>query len=74
MRDLVEKYGISLDETAFIGDDLSELPAMEICGASACPADAVDEVKAIADYICRKKGGAGAVREFIEWLIQKKVD
>jgi len=69
IRELAESYGFRMKEAAFIGDDLSDLPAMKICGVSACPADAAAAVKAAADYICKRNGGDGAVREFIEWLI-----
>ena len=34
-----------------------------------CPGDAVEAVKSVADYVCEKNGGNGAVREFIEWLV-----
>lgn len=57
-------------EVAYIGDDLNDLECMELCGMSACPADAVEEVIRKADFVCSKKGGEGAVREFIEHLIK----
>lgn len=69
-----EKYGLRNDEIAYIGDDLSDLSAMLFCGVSACPADAVSQIKTVADYVCTKKGGEGTIHEFIEWLIQNKVD
>ena len=62
-----------MDEVAYIGDDLPDLEVMmavkEAGGLVGCPADAVKEVKEIADYICERNGGNGAVREFIEWLV-----
>lgn len=62
-----------LDEVAYIGDDLTDLDVMiavkEAGGLVGCPADAIKEVKEIADYICERNGGNGAVREFIEWLV-----
>lgn len=57
---------------AFIGDDIQDIPAMEISEYSGCPSDAVYEVKTIVDYICDNRGGGAAVREFIEWLLYKK--
>lgn len=54
---------------AYIGDDINDLEAMKLVGTVGCPADAVNEVKEIADYICEAKGGEGAVREFLEWLV-----
>lgn len=61
-----------LDEVAYIGDDLPDLEVMmavkEAGGLVGSPADAVKEVKEIADFVCEKNGGNGAVREFIEWI------
>jgi len=69
LQAVAEKYDISLGETAFIGDDLNDLTAMTICGLSACPTNAADEVKAAVDYVCIRDGGNGAVREFVDWII-----
>ena len=71
MKELAEEMGCELSETAFIGDDLNDLAAVSIAGLSGCPADAVEEIKSAADYICKAKGGEGAVREFAEWVIRK---
>ncbi len=68
---ILQKEGISLEETAYIGDDLNDLECMKIAGLSACPADAADKVKEEADYITEHPGGHGAVREFIEWIISR---
>ena len=65
----------SLKNVAYIGDDITDLPCMEQVKASggivACPADAVDEVKAVADFVSVRIGGSGAVREFIGFLEKK---
>lgn len=66
---LVEKTGIPPEEMAYIGDDLPDMSAMTIVGLAACPADAVDDVKKLCHYICEKPGGKGAVREFIEAVL-----
>lgn len=62
-----------LKSVAYIGDDINDLPCMksvkEAGGIIGCPADAVHKVKEISDYICKTKGGDGAVREFIEWIM-----
>lgn len=62
-----------LKSVAYIGDDINDLPCMksvkEAGGIIGCPADAVQKVKEISDYICKNEGGDGAVREFIEWII-----
>lgn len=77
MKELAEKYKLSIneegviEECAYIGDDLLDVPGMELAGVCGCPADAADEVKNISDYISSYKGGNGAVRDFIEWLTLK---
>jgi 3-deoxy-D-manno-octulosonate 8-phosphate phosphatase (KDO 8-P phosphatase) len=68
---IVEKYHCSLHEVAYIGDDLNDLECMKLCGISGCPADAVDQVKIAAHYICNAKGGEGAVREFVEYFVDE---
>jgi len=64
-----EELNITPNEVAFVGDDINDIEIMEICGLSACPADAVNEVKSVADIILSKDGGKGCVREFLdEWI------
>ncbi len=62
-----------LKSVAYIGDDINDLICMKVVkengGLVGCPADAVNEVKRIADYIAPHNGGDGAVRDFIEWLV-----
>ena len=72
IRELAEEMGCTLEEVSFIGDDLNDLAAMRIAGLTGCPADAVQEVKDEADYICRLKGGEGALREFAEWVVNRQ--
>ena len=75
MREIAEKYGISADENdiykevACVGDDIIDIKCMEHCGLIACPADAVDEVKKISDFISDFNGGNGAVRDFINHIV-----
>lgn len=62
-----------LDTVAFIGDDLNDMPCVDLVknggGVIGCPADAAKEIKAKADFIAEHKGGEGAVRDFIEWIL-----
>lgn len=67
---LLQAEKISLEETAFIGDDLNDLECMQIVGLRACPADAVKRIKEEVHFIAEKPGGQGAVREFIDWMIE----
>jgi len=65
---------IPLELMACMGDDENDLPMMKICGVTGCPLDAVDSVKNQCAFISTKLGGYGAVREFIEWLINRGVN
>ena len=63
-----------LSKVAYIGDDLNDISCMKLIkeagGYVGCPLDAVSEVKKLADFVSEYKGGEGAVREFIEWLLK----
>ena len=66
----------SLANVAYIGDDIIDLPCMlpikSAGGLIGCPKDAVKQVSEISDFISSKDGGNGAVREFIEWIIEQQ--
>ena len=72
LRELAEHYKVQPDEIAYIGDDLNDLDCIRYCGLTACPADAVAPVISQVDYVCKRDGGRGAVREFIDWMVQKE--
>lgn len=61
-----KEMDIPMSEIAFIGDDLNDKAVMEAVGLSICPADANDAIKEIADLVMTKKGGRGAIREFVD--------
>jgi 3-deoxy-D-manno-octulosonate 8-phosphate phosphatase (KDO 8-P phosphatase) len=69
MRDIQHRHGLRDDEIAFIGDDLFDLPLLNIVGLSAAPPNALPEVRKAVDYITRNPGGEGAVRELIDVII-----
>lgn len=71
LNKLLVKYSLSLDEVAYIGDDINDLGVMSKVGFSACPKDAVPEVLERVDYIASKNGGRGAVREIFEKLMKE---
>ncbi len=62
--------GVKPEEAAMIGDDLPDLPIFRRVGLAVAVADAVDEVKEAADLVTTRKGGKGAVREVIEYLLK----
>ncbi len=71
-HELREKLGLRDENIAYVGDDLPDLPPMELAGFSIAVANAVAAVKAVADYITRLPGGAGAVREVCDlWLCKR---
>lgn len=70
LNKIIEKYNISLDEVAYVGDDINDLGIMSIVGFSACPHDAVDEVIKRADFVSKYNGGNGAVREIFEKIMK----
>ncbi len=73
LEGIMEKYNISFDEIAYMGDDLPDICILEKVGLKGCPADAVDEVKEIANFISSKNGGRGAVREFCDYILKKGI-
>ena len=72
LRAVAEKLDVPVEQAACVGDDLNDLPMMEICGMAACPGNAVQAVKERCDYVCAAAGGRGAVREFIDWLLRER--
>ena len=64
------EWEIRLQEIAYVGDDVGDLECLQQVGASFCPADAVADVRTKAAYICSRAGGAGAVREICDLLLQ----
>ena len=77
VKDKVEKLKSlvsDFSEVAYIGDDLNDFACMAAVksfgGLVGCPADAVEKVKAIADYVAIHNGGEGAVRDFVEWICE----
>ena len=69
LNEIAAELHIPAEEIAYIGDDLNDLECIRYCGHTGCPADAVPEVMGAVDYVCKRNGGSGAVREFIDHLI-----
>jgi 3-deoxy-D-manno-octulosonate 8-phosphate phosphatase (KDO 8-P phosphatase) len=69
LKQIAKKYKCDFDEIAYIGDDESDLECMKLCGIKGCPADAVNDVKKVANFVSQRNGGDGAVREFIDYLL-----
>ena len=69
LRSFSERNGVPLNEICFMGDDLNDVPALEIAGLTAAPADAQPCVLNKASLVAKRCGGNGAVREIIELLL-----
>ncbi|MEM1262302.1 MAG: HAD-IIIA family hydrolase [Pseudomonadota bacterium] len=66
---LLQELAIAASESAFVGDDVPDLPPMQHVGTAIAVANAVPEVLAMADKVTDKRGGHGAVREVCDWLM-----
>lgn len=67
--DMCARLGANPKQTLYIGDDVNDLPAMERAGLSACPIDARPAVRARVDLVLEAQGGAGALREVVEMVL-----
>ena len=69
-QEWLTKQGLTAADILYMGDDIPDLENMRTVGLPVCPADAVEEVKAISSYISSRKGGDGAVRDVIEKVMK----
>ena len=70
LKRVCEKEKINLENVIYMGDDLSDLPVLQVVGIACAPADAVSEIIDVSHYVCINKGGHGAVREVCDLLFQ----
>lgn len=69
-KELCEKLGVTMNEVAYIGDDINCIDLLTAAGVKACPADACDKVKVIPNIeVMTRRGGEGCVREFAEMIL-----
>jgi 3-deoxy-D-manno-octulosonate 8-phosphate phosphatase (KDO 8-P phosphatase) len=69
---LLAKYSLKAEEVAYVGDDLIDLPVMVQVGLSCAVANAVEEVKKHAHLVTNHRGGQGAVREVVEFILKSQ--
>ena len=67
----MQENGYAKEEVAYCGDDVNDLGAMALCGFVACPSDATDPILARADHICPQRGGEGAVRGAVQYILER---
>ncbi len=63
--------GIPAEETCYVGDAKYDIPIMKLVGLSACPSNAIPEVKELADLQLKERGGEGCVWELLEQILEK---
>ena len=69
VRDFAARHDLELAEVCFIGDDVNDVSALEICGLAVAPADAQPAALATAAAVTARSGGAGCVREVVDALL-----
>ena len=67
-----ERQGIQKEEAAYLGDDLNDLASMKLVGTAVCPRDAAKTVRNHCQYVLEARGGEGAVREFVEMILEER--
>lgn len=68
LRDLAAKMRLALNQVAYVGDDLNDLPCLARVGFGAAPADAAPEVIKAVHHVCERRGGEGCVREVCDLI------
>ena len=69
-EEYLDIYSINAKHVLCMGDEIPDLPVMQVVGLASCPQDAAPEIKAISKYISHKDGGKGAVRDVIEQVLK----
>lgn len=69
-KNYLAQHNLATEEVLFVGDDMPDLQVMTMVGLAVCPADAVEEIKAISHYISPKNGGEGCVRDIVEKVLK----
>ena len=70
IKNLSEEKNVKLSKILFIGNDLNDYYAMQLCGYSACPSDSHPKIKDIASFVLKTKGGNGVLRELLEEVFE----
>jgi 3-deoxy-D-manno-octulosonate 8-phosphate phosphatase (KDO 8-P phosphatase) len=72
VREILTLSGTTIDEMAYVGDDIVDLPVMRLCGLAIATANARPQVKAIAHYVTPLPGGHGAGRDAIDFILNAR--
>ncbi|HTV06911.1 MAG TPA: HAD hydrolase family protein [Acidobacteriaceae bacterium] len=71
-NECLQKAGVTAEETAYLGDDLPDMPVAGLAGLAVAVADAAPELKAICHYVTQAAGGKGAAREVVELILKSQ--
>lgn len=69
-ENFLKDKSLKAEQVLYVGDDIPDYDVMKAVGVAACPADAAEEIKSVADYISHKAGGHGCVRDVIEQVLR----
>lgn len=70
LAEILAATGLQPENVAFIGDDVNDIPILKMAGVTAAPADAMPVIIDMVDYVCTRRGGKGAYREFADLILQ----
>ena len=70
INEILAQAKVTIDQLAYVGDDIIDLPVMRACGLAVATANAREQVKAIAHYVTPNPGGSGAGRDAIEFILK----
>lgn len=71
VKNYLEEHDIHSENVIYVGNDINDLEAMNLVGIKIAPSDAVAEIKKIATYVTKRKGGEGVVRELLDLIIKQ---
>jgi len=69
-EECMQKAGVTEEETAYLGDDLPDIPLARRAGLGVCVADGAPELAEVCHYMTRRHAGRGAAREVIELILK----
>lgn len=69
LQEIMTRFSLTREQVAFIGDDLIDLPAMQLVGLKIAPKNGVREVVDLVDYVTTSEGGFGVFREVVELIL-----
>jgi 3-deoxy-D-manno-octulosonate 8-phosphate phosphatase (KDO 8-P phosphatase) len=72
LKEVLAELGVAPEESAYVGDDIVDLPVFREVGFSAAPRDAEPYVLDAVDFVSSRPGGMGAVREIIDYVLKAK--